>query len=287
MPYPFFQSAEPRSALAAVSLKDHPLKLVNVLFSDLNTQASYPLINPETEAFIAPTALTFSQDGTRLIAGGSNLLASFDITRDGQGPQEMRWTHNKQKNIVTHRGYGMKGTISTLAINPNGNGILAAGTTSGLVGLYEFDGSRIGQCVSLFSTSSELGLGGTERYTDDNVSDYIVGTGISQVIWSPCGRYLIVAERKSDGILIFDTQFSRKLAWLRGRNAVTQQRLFVSVVPMQQGWEIWAGGTDGKVRVWRDPHLAEGEVWPTTVWDGHSCKFCPVYVGYDLLMRAL
>jgi len=77
--------------------------------------------------------------------------------------------------------------------------------------------------------------------------------------WGKWG--LVVGERKSDGLQVFDVRRPGwRLAWLGGRKAVTQQRLEVDVF----GDEVWAGGTDGGVRIWEIG--GEGVVEPS--WEG-------------------
>ena len=154
----------------------------------------------------------------------------------------------------------MKGIVSCLADNPSGDGVLAAGTFTRQIGLYAAHGS--GDMIATFSVE------GTEA------ERVIGGKGITQVVWSGCGRYLYVVERKSDGVFVYDIRVAGRLVgWLEGRTAVTNQRLKVDVVPGgEHGMEeLWAGGTDGMVRVWTDPAGAVGgkkPAWERKVHDG-------------------
>jgi len=94
------------------------------------------------------------------------------------------------------------------------------------------------------------------------------GAGITKVEWSPCGRYLYIAERKSDGALVYDIRVAgKRLGWLGGRKAVTWQRLGIDAVRAGEGHEVWAGGTDGKVRMWKGPSDKEGLVEASFEWD--------------------
>ena len=126
-------------------------------------------------------------------------------------------------------------------------GLLAAGTFSRWVGLY--DGYGRGDTVGVFEVRGDGGdVGG--------------GKGITQVLWSICGRYLCVVERGSDGIGVWDVRGTgKRLAWLGRRFAMTNQRLGVEVL----GGEVWAGGMDGTVRVWDGLGIKEGVVDP--VWE--------------------
>lgn len=168
---------------------------------------------------------------------------------------------SKRKQIVGG-GIGMKGIVSALALNPSGDGILAAGTFTRHVGLYSSNGS--GELLGTFSVAKT------------NANRDIGGRGVTQLVWSPCGRYLYVAERKSDGILVYDVRVTGQLlGHLRGRKAHTNQRMKIDVVSSgpDGSHEIWAGGTDGFMRVWRSPeHCAGGKDpdWEFKVHDGKS-----------------
>lgn len=170
---------------------------------------------------------------------------------------------SKRKQIVGG-GVGMKGIVSALAINPSGDGILAAGTFTRHVGLYSSNGS--GELLGTFNVAK----------TDANRS--IGGRGVTQLAWSPCGRYLYIAERKSDGVLVYDIRVTgQMLGYLRGRKAMTNQRMDIDVVSagVDSAHEVWAGGTDGFMRVWRNPIYSAGGQDPDgefKVHDGWS--FC-------------
>ena len=143
---------------------------------------------------------------------------------------------------------GMKGIVSALGVSSQG--LLAAGTFSRWVGVY--DGYGRGGTVGVFEV----------RRSESPEDEKFWGTGITQVIWSSCGRYLCVLERESDGVGVWDIRGTGKiLSWLRGRNARTNQRLAADLM----GDGIWAGGTDGKVRVWEGLGKLEGDV--NAVWE--------------------
>ncbi len=151
----------------------------------------------------------------------------------------------------------MKGIISALSIGSSG--ILAAGTFTRCVGLYDSLGR--GDIIAVFPLPNAT--------TNEEKEEQ--GTGITQLLWSSCGRYLCVVERGSDGIGVWDVRGTgRKLAWLAGRKARTNQRLNVDLI----GEEIWAGGTDGKVRGWEGIGTKEGVVQPTFEFHAHDGKSC-------------
>jgi telomerase Cajal body protein 1 len=276
---PYFQLEQPSSALIATSVKDHPVKLTNILDQQHVVVATYPLINSLTEVFVSPHSMEFSLDGTRLVTGTDSLIAVFDVSRDGHQPVTSRPTFSNTRNRVIGGSPGMKGIISSMSINPDGSSVLAAGTFSRNVALYASEGA--GTCIAMFSVSDKAG---SKNDTED-----IAGRGVSQVMWSPCGRYLLVAERDSDAILVYDIRVAgKKLAWLRGRNARSLQRSFIDIAPLGEGWEVWAGGMDGKIKVWTNPHEMEGEIWPEKAWTAHERKFADsVALTSNLSLSAL
>lgn len=163
-------------------------------------------------------------------------------------------------------GVGMRGIVSALSIQPTpgaeeGSGILAAGTWTRWIGLY--DASGLGGAVATWSIAEAA-----------DVHAGISGTGITQTLWSSCGRYLYVVERKSRGVLVFDVRVTGKLVgWCEGRAAETNQRLGVDVFEGERGMEIWAGGTDGVVGVWEGVGLSEGMLETSWEWRAHDGKF--------------
>lgn len=256
--YPWFNLSDPNTTLVLSSIRDHPLRLQNALAPDAGIVASYPLIQPTTEAYITPHSLAFTSVRTHFVAGSENMISVFDVSRSGQGPVERHPTIPSRRNKLVGGGVGMKGIVSALSIN--NEGLLAAGTFSRCVGLYASEGR--GDCVAVFAVADgheeSLGMG---------------GSGITQLLWSPCGRYLYVAERRSDGMSVYDIRVAgRRLGWLKGRRADTNQRLSVQVVRSTTGHELWAGGTDGYIRVWSNPGDTDGTLDPWIGWKAHDGK---------------
>jgi hypothetical protein len=156
-------------------------------------------------------------------------------------------------------GVGIRGIVSALSVQ-GPEGMLAAGTWTRCVGLYDMEG--VGGTVSTWSVADAA---------DEHAG--IGGTGITQTLWSACGRYLYVVERKSAGVLVYDVRVMGKLvAWLEGRNAYTNQRLAVDIFEGKDGAEIWAGGADGIVRVWEGVGKSEGALERSWEWAAHDGK---------------
>ncbi|GAB7338638.1 hypothetical protein MBLNU457_5371t1 [Dothideomycetes sp. NU457] len=218
------------------------MRLVNVLNYDY-VHCTYPWVNASTEEVITPHSLLFSPDGTRFVAGAKECIALFDLSRANEGPMQ---THRTRRSKTVRREYGeyetpLSGIVNALAINQV-NGLLAAGSTERQLGFWGAGGS--GNKTSAFSVR------------DDTLPE-TRGCGITQVEWSDCGQYLFVAERNSDVILVFDVRQGKRLCWLRGRNAKSMQRMSFQVVHSMDDLlhgriDVWAGGIDGLVRVWKD-----------------------------------
>ncbi|EXJ55226.1 hypothetical protein A1O7_08152 [Cladophialophora yegresii CBS 114405] len=254
--YPLFSLQDTSTALVLSSTRDHPIRLTSALTGHLI--CSYPLVNPMTEEFISPHSLLFSRSGGRFAAGSESLISIFDSSRPGEGPSASMPTGPKRKGTDYSVATTMRGIVSALAVDAS-SGLLAAGTYSRYVGLYDAMGQ--GSCIGVFSVK------GT------SADEQIGGTGVTQVSWSPCGRYLYIAERNSDGIMLYDIRKTGQLlSWLQGRNAETNQRLGFDAMATgdQKSHEIWAGGLDGFFRMWNNPYQHEGSVAPALEFKGHD-----------------
>jgi hypothetical protein len=276
---PHFNLHDASSTHVLVSRRDSYITLHNALWDmsatatdaqttpgpvDIHTPlVSYKLINHLTEAVTAPASLTYAHDNTHFFAGAQNAIATFDLGHTTD-PIHRIPTIPSARSKLKGGGRGFKGTISALALSPPSasasQGLLAAGARTRYVGLYD----------ALRSTElTHFALPGAHDSTAPDAA-HVDGAGVSMLKWSPCGTYLYVAERASDALLIYDVRnFSLTLGWCAGRHALTKQRLGFDVWGAGAGTdpyaaagahEVWAGGTDGCVRVWRDPYLREGAV---------------------------
>ena len=248
--HPAYNLQEPSTCLVMASIRSLPIRLFSPFAPGI--LASYPLVSPTTEVYITPCSLLFSpENANHFFAGSDSRLSIFDLNRNGEGPISTLHTTPSRRHHTAAAG-GMKGILSTLAMSSDG--ILAAGTFSRWVGLY--DGYGRGDTVSAFAVAQQR-----------EVEESTEGKGLTQVIWSQCGRYLCTVERGSDGVGVLDIRGNCKwLAWLKGRNARTPQRLGVDVM----GGEVWAGGIDGVVRVWEGLGMTEGVIDPKWEFQAHG-----------------
>lgn len=322
-PAPYFALGHPGAQVALVACKDHPIQLYSLLpdpdeeapapsspgspSSYLYTPprrrpplANYNLIKPQTEEHLTPTALLWlpSAPGTHFVTGTQNLLATFDVTRVGEGPLLRIPTIPSARHVAKGGGVGMRGTVSALSAQPAGagsgagsgaTGLVAAGTWTRWVGLYDL--ARGGACASTWSVAAAAASTATAEATnaapDDDIpggggGKGVGGQGILQTLWSPCGRYLLVNERQSAGLLVYDVRVTgRLLGWLAGRPAETHQRLscdvfqpasssFPSDDEGKGGFEVWAGTQSGTVAVWQGVGSQEGRVAPGWGWGAHG-----------------
>lgn len=258
--FPRFNLQDSITTVVLSSAKDVPIRLNSALSG--NKLASYPLVDPMTEQFISPHSLCFTGDGTRFMTGSDSLISVFDVSRPGQEPIVACPTGPKRRRAdMLHPSKSMRGIISALDLERSSN-VLAAGTFSRHVGLYDAAGQ--GECIGAFSV------------VGNEADQAIGGQGITQVLWSPCGRYLYVAERKSDGVMVYDIRKTGQLlSWLQGRQAATNQRLSIDVYcDNEDSYEVWAGGIDGSLRKWVNAHHYEGPIaleWHGSVHAG-KCR---------------
>ncbi|GAO46310.1 WD40 repeat-like protein [Saitoella complicata NRRL Y-17804] len=240
--YPFYSLQNPSTCLYLASSRDHPIHLHNSLTDQV--VGSYPNIN-HVERFLAANSMCFAPDGAHFVVGTMERIAVFDVHRLGTGPMSVIPTVRKFDSM------SQQGVISALAIAPSSPSLLAAGSYSRTVGLYDISAPPRSSCVAVYPVESKSG-------------------GVTQVVWSTCGRYLYVVSRRSDGIEVWDIRGTGEvLGSLRGRNAFTNQRISIDISP--DGRSLLSGSVDGKMREWNaviDGSELSGE--PVRVWDAAS-----------------
>lgn len=161
----------------------------------------------------------------------------------------------------------MKGTVSALCASPNdadGSSVIAAGTWTRWIGLYDF--WRTDKVIANWSVAG-AGDGSLPGSIDT------AGRGVSQTLWSPCGRYLIINERNANSLLVYDIRVTGQLlSILTGRQADTQQRMHCDVFAGEDGgFEVWAGAQDGTVLAWTGVGLhSDYGAAPSWDWQGHG-----------------
>ncbi|KAF1981210.1 hypothetical protein K402DRAFT_458195 [Aulographum hederae CBS 113979] len=262
---PYFDLNTESTTLVLSSCKERPIQLSNVLSFDSGHVAQYKLTSPTTEAFLQIHSLLITRDATRFLAASRFSLHVFEAHKVSEGPVQTipLCKARKQRRFERMSEFGsLLGVISCMAICPT-DGLLAVGTFARGVGLYADEG--LGDAMGVFQVYDE-----TFEAPGGETLEYS-GKGIHQLIWSPCGRFLYVVERESDGVAVYDIRGTgTRVGWLHGRNATSSQRMSVNVSPTAEGHEVWGGGVDGRVRVWKIAGKVEGPVQPSMEWQAHE-----------------
>lgn len=313
-PAPYFSLAEPYTNQVLVSARDHPIQLFYLTPSStsaptstspsLSPVAAYPFTKARSETFLNATSLLWpyalgaggGTAGSHFVAGSRNLLAKFDVSRPGASSEPVLRikTIPSERHLSKGGGVGMRGVVSALGAQPSGvgsgaaagTGLVAAGTWTRWVGLYDFGAA--GECVATWNVaaaaSSEVqGDGEGDALGNGHAAarDGIGGSGITQTIWSPCGRYLVIGERRSRGLLVYDVRVTgRLLGCLVGRDgtADVNQRVLCDVFPgggegSESGFEVWSGTAahdGGAVQVWEGVGSRVGAHPPSWGWRAHD-----------------
>ncbi|KAF9510475.1 hypothetical protein BS47DRAFT_1319637 [Hydnum rufescens UP504] len=198
--FPTASMKDPASFCFMASVRESPVKLLDA--SNGRLRASYRIID-HRERVIAPHSMAFDLTATQLYCGCEDFIEVFDVHRPGDGKRLPTSPSKKSKE-------GLKGIISSLAINPDYSGTYAAGTFSSsphAIGLFDPD---VGPNPTLF-------LGHVRR------------GGVTQIMFHPTRQYVIyAASRRSGYIQIWDLRNPHELTgeFLRGaENNGTNQRL--------------------------------------------------------------
>ncbi|QIW99366.1 hypothetical protein AMS68_004884 [Peltaster fructicola] len=243
--YPGFELSDTNTTWVLTGENDVPVRLRNALDYDYASH-SYPWYHPQTEETHAANSLLFVDAGAHFAVGTRGRLAIFDVERAGERCVTMHEFRKSTDQLD-------RGLVMGLAVSADG--ILAAGSSNRNISLWAKSG--LGEVHGKPELSFQL-------TPPDGVADTCPGTGVTSMAWSACQRYLYVAERQSDCIQVFDVRTGgRRLSWMSQRNAGSSQKFDFSIRP--GGTEVWAGGMDGKMRVWTNPGAVSGEHLPQAV----------------------
>lgn len=215
--FPLWKLTDESSCCFLAATRDHPIRLFDLRG---NLCASYPLIN-HRESFLAPHSIIYSHEGTSFYCGTQSMISMFDLNRPTVEPDSFATVPTRHTPASV---YHQRGILSAMALSSEN--ILVAGSFSKSVGLYRAPSL---EAIGVFNAES--------------------GEGVTQTIWSPCGRYLYIASRKSLQIEVWDIRSAGKVVRrLRGRRAMTNQRMGIAL--SYDGKLIAAGGVDGKIQMW-------------------------------------
>lgn len=202
------------------------------------TYRAYDDADEVTAAF----SVGFSPDGDRIYGGYNKCIRVFDVSRPGRS----------YETVVTYkkRQEGLPGMVSCLAFTPSDPGLFAAGSYSGLVGVYHLGGHDL-VCV----------LHGHQG-------------GVTQVQFSPDGHYLYTGARRDPHMWCWDVRFTSSAVYCMQRDTQeTNQKIQFDIEPC--GRHLITGGEKGAVKVF---DLTTGcEVHQEVVADDtvNGCQYHP------------
>ncbi|KAI8454438.1 WD40-repeat-containing domain protein [Phakopsora pachyrhizi] len=224
--FPHSGKKDPSRYCFVAAVKDHPIHLIDATHGSI--RASYPIID-HRERVVAPHSMVFSQDGSTLYAGFDTAIEIFDVYRPGEAGERYKTLPSRKSRD------GQKGIISTLAIDSNRKGVLAAGSFSSQIGLYDTQSNDFSPIIVFRSKES---------------------TGQSQVKFHPYNdQVLFSASRKSNQIHCWDLRYDIRAFHSFYRPGKTNQRIKFDVDPT--GSNLITGGTDGKIRIYRLDDLSK------------------------------
>ncbi|KAJ6259351.1 hypothetical protein Dda_6251 [Drechslerella dactyloides] len=246
-PYPFAAISNPSTALFLTSLPSHPIQLRSFLYPAVT--GTYPLIHTETEKYLTPASLAWTPNGTHFLAGTDSQIHLFDITREKDGPVESYNTGQKRKKAAIADGYsqsGVRGIVSALAMHA-GTQMFAAGTYSRRVLLYSspWQDGQLLDSINLNDIRNDTHSSSPYHYDAS-------GNGVTSLSFSGNGTHLLIAERKSANLYIYDIRnLSTVHSILTRRHAQTNQKIqaaFTNLAGIPD--TVVSGGIDGIVRAW-------------------------------------
>ena len=162
-------------------------------------RASYP-VAPDGETLVGPLSLAFDTYSQQLVCGTRDTLFVFDPAMPLAAPTTVQ--------TGTRREGGARGLVSALAFNPDHSSMCAVGTFLGH--------------ASIFDARSW-----TEawRVPSDNRA------GLVQLQFSPCGRLLLAARRKSPWIECWDVRATGTKLFSACRVSADNQRIAFDIDP--------------------------------------------------------
>ncbi|KAG0311093.1 Telomerase Cajal body protein 1 [Dissophora globulifera] len=226
-------SQDPSTCCVLSSSRDHPVHLWDAYTGEL--RCSYTILD-HCEVNVAPTALCFNLDGSKIYCGSNNMVEIFDTTRPGRDSQ-------KRPTVRTRKSRkGQKGVISCLAFNPDQSDLYAAGSFLKTIGLYD---SRADELLLLLrdkgnNTSSNSGGNRARRQGEMG--------GVTHLQFSPDGQYLYSASRQDPWIRCWDIRDTTRVLYrLERPGELTNQRIGFDI--SSDGRWLTTGDMNGDISV--------------------------------------
>ncbi|KAF9090231.1 Telomerase Cajal body protein 1 [Mortierella sp. AM989] len=231
--YPAMNSQDPATCCVLSSSRDHPIHLWDAFTGEL--RCSYTIID-HCEVNLAPNALCFNLDGSKIYCGSNNMIQIFDTTRPGRDSY-------KRPTVPTRKSRkGQKGVISCLAFNPDHSDLYAAGSYLKTIGLYD---SRAEELLLLLRDKGE---GHKQRSNSQKSSSSQTMGGVTQVQFSPDGMHLYSASRQDPLIRCWDIRnTAHVLHRLERPGALTNQRISFDI--SSDGRWLSTGDMNGDISI--------------------------------------
>ncbi|RKP12937.1 WD40-repeat-containing domain protein, partial [Piptocephalis cylindrospora] len=233
--YPRMHHQDPSTCCFITSTRDLPIQLWDASTSQL--RASYTVMSP-MEHILTPMAISFNPEGSRVYGCVDGAIYQFDVHRPGLTGKRCPTTPTRKDPS------GQKGLLSCMSWNPDGSGVYAVGSYNGTVGFYTDE------------TPGPVDLLNTGERTK----------GLTQVTFSPCGRYLYTTCRRGGTISCWDVRATGACLWQGCRQGDTNQRLGFSLSP--DGSMLSSGDIQGHVLLWKD-FLGDGR--SESIEEGPHC----------------
>ncbi|KAF9964934.1 Telomerase Cajal body protein 1 [Mortierella alpina] len=244
--YPGMSSRDPASCCVLSSSRDHPVHLWDAYTGEL--RCSYTIVD-HCEVNVAPNALCFNLDGTKIYCGSNNMIQIFDTARPGRDSQ-------KRPTVPTRKSKkGQKGVISCLAFNPDQSDLYAAGSYLKTIGLYD---ARAEELLLLLRDKShrphhrankEGAVKNQDTPQQQRSSDAVPPMGgVTQLQFSPDGLYLYSASRQDAYIRCWDIRnTAHVLHRLERPGELTNQRIGFDI--SNDGRWLTTGDMNGDISV--------------------------------------
>ncbi|KAI9335510.1 WD40-repeat-containing domain protein [Obelidium mucronatum] len=217
--YPQMNSQDSATCCFVLATRDHPLLLLDAYNGSV--RASYTAI-ADGDVTTAPHSTAFHPFGTHIYGGMDGKIVIFDVNIQGTNPVSYISTTPTRKS-----NQGQKGLLSSLATSPTHPTLVLAGSYSKSIAIYD---TTCNESVALING--------------------LPGTGTTQAEFGVDGNSLVVANRKSNVIQVFDVRnlaSGTPLFEMERNIASTNQR--VSFSQSGDGRILVSGDEDGNVHV--------------------------------------